>query len=355
MTLVIRCRTLLPLLLLLLPGCRADSSTAAPSSAESPAGGLGLDRTATQWTPYEEWTLSNPSFSGNPFDLVATATFRHPASGERRTTEMFYDGGSSWKFRFTGTRTGRWTFATSSADPELDGRTGTITVEPPEDPSARGFLVTRGKKLARMDGDGTVEAFQLKIFADGNLEVHRRFGHGSDSPVTRLGDERFVRAYVEKAQRHGSNWIFFSPRNEFLRAGAVAHDEHDSEDPDLEAFRAIESAITVAHGMGAGVHLWAWGDEQRRWTPVGLPGGINGEVDRRLQRYIASRLGPVPGWTMSYGFDLSEWVSPAEVEAWASYLEARMGWDHLLMARGGAYDAPALDVQSLGGSGPKSR
>lgn len=342
---------LLPLLLLA-PGCSDDSSTAGPDSEGNPAEDPRLDRTATQWAPYEEWTLSNPSFSGNPFDLVATATFTHEASGERRTTEMFYAGGSDWKFRFTGTRTGRWTFATASDDPELDGWTGTVTVEPVPDSAVRGFLVARGRKLARMDGNGTVEGFQLKVFADGNLEVHRRFGYGAGSPVTRFGDERFVRAYVEKALDHGANWIFFSPRNEFLRVGAVAHDQHDSEDPDLEAFRAIETAITVAHGMGAGVHLWAWGDEQRRWTPVGLPGGVNGPVDRRLQRYVAARLGPLPGWTMSYGFDLSEWVSPAEVEAWAGYLEDRMGWDHLLMARGGAYDGPSLDVQSLGGPGP---
>lgn len=340
------------LLLLLAPGCGADSSASGPDSGEDPADGPRLDRTATQWAPYEEWTLSNASYSGNPFDLEASATFTHEASGERRTTGMFFAGGSDWKFRFTGTRTGRWTYTTSSADPDLDGRSGTVTVEPARDPAVRGFLVARGGKIARMASDDAVEGFQLKVFADGNLQVHRRFGYDADAPITRFGDEAFVRAYVEKALDHGANWIFFSPRNEFLRVGSIAHDGHDSEDPDLEAFRAIETAITVAHGMGAGVHLWAWGDEERRWTPVGVPGGVNGRVDRRLQRYVAARLGPLPGWTMSYGFDLSEWVSPAEVEAWARHLDERSGWGHLLMARGEAYDGPSLHVQSLGGPGP---
>ena len=74
--------------------------------------------------------------------------------------------------------------------------------------------------------------------------------------------------------------------------------------------------VVIAHRNGASLHMWAWGDESRRWTPIGV-GGINGTPDRRLQRYIASRLGPLPGWTMGYGFDLQEWVSESQTQAWA--------------------------------------
>jgi len=50
---------------------------------------------------------------------------------------------------------------------------------------------------------------------------------------------------------------------------------------------------------GWGAHpLWAWGDEQRRMTPKRW--GINGKVDRRLQRYICARLGPLPGWSIAF-------------------------------------------------------
>ena len=56
------------------------------------------------------------------------------------------------------------------------------------------------------------------------------------------------------------------------------------------------------------MHLWTWGDEQRHMTPARW--GINGNVDRATpERYIAARLGPLPGWTMGYGFDLDEWVN----------------------------------------------
>ena len=59
----------------------------------------------------EEYCLTNTTWSGNPFDLVAKVTFTH--ADDVRTTEMFYAGDNNWKFRFTGTRTGVWRLSTS--------------------------------------------------------------------------------------------------------------------------------------------------------------------------------------------------------------------------------------------------
>ena len=63
----------------------------------------------------QEFVLTNSTWSGNPFDLVARVTFTHAKAV--RTTEMFYVGSDTWKFRFTGTRTGVWNFSTSSRVP----------------------------------------------------------------------------------------------------------------------------------------------------------------------------------------------------------------------------------------------
>lgn len=75
--------------------------------------------------------------------------------------------------------------------------------------------------------------------------------------------------------------------------------------------RALDFLISEAHAAGVNVHFWAWGDGDRQWLPKPvsddfLEGGNNGPGDRRLQRYIADRLGPLPGWPIGYGFDLSE-------------------------------------------------
>ena len=187
---------------------------AAGGGRSSPAAGA-MDRHGKQWTPFLEWRLENPTFEGNPFDLAASATFVHKPSGERRTTGMFHDGGRTWKLRFTATRAGTWTFMTSSRDPDLGGRSGTVVIEP--NPGIPGFVVAFGSKWGR---SGTDRAFvpQLVMFAS----------------------------------------------------------------PDRRTFEALELLITRTHAAGGMVHIWAWGDEARKWTPNRW--GKNGRVDRRLQR-----------------------------------------------------------------------
>jgi hypothetical protein len=37
---------------------------------------------------------------------------------------------------------------------------------------------------------------------------------------------------------------------------------------------------------------------------------------------------------MGYGFDLFEWTNQTQVSDWANFLTSRMGWDHILSARG---------------------
>ena len=79
------------------------------------------------WEPVT-WSFENPSHSGNPFDLLAKATFTHKPTGQRIRTEFFYGSGDTWKLRFTGTHVGRWSFVTESSDPELNDLDGQIEV-----------------------------------------------------------------------------------------------------------------------------------------------------------------------------------------------------------------------------------
>ncbi|MAG94800.1 MAG: hypothetical protein CMJ48_13815, partial [Planctomycetaceae bacterium] len=128
-----------------------------------------LDRVGTQWAPYIEWSLENPTFKGNPFDVIATATFIHEQSGEKRTTPMFYGGEDVWRFRFTGTHIGKWTFTTGSTDRELGGRRGSVLVEPNANSAITGFITHQGNKWARPMGQKReLRAFvpQLVMYAD---------------------------------------------------------------------------------------------------------------------------------------------------------------------------------------------
>ncbi len=290
----------------------------------APAG--PLDRTVTQWTPYVQWAVESPNRTKNPFDTVATVTFRHEATGARHVTEMFYAGGTTWKFRFTGTATGTWRFTTTSDDRNLDGRSGTVTVTANPDPQAHGFVTALKQKWC---WQGTNKAFvpQLCMYAG----IPKIFG---DEAQLKRDVDVFLRGHGFNGFHIpviGGRWFAYDRADERVTA--------DMKNPDPRTFAALERAITTVHAAGGFIHIWAWGDQQRRWTPYSLAGGPQGDVDRRLQRYIAARLGPIPGWTMGYGFDLQEWAAvPGRrnlVKPWHDFLCARLGWPHLLGGRMG--------------------
>ena len=93
----------------------------------------------------------------------------------------------------------------------------------------------------------------------------------------------------------------------------------------------LVAAVLAAGGGRSSPAAGAMDRHGKQWTPNRW--GKNGRVDRRLQRYIAARLGPLPGWTMGYGFDLHEWVKDDDLKRWHASLHRHFGWPHLLGGR----------------------
>ena len=239
----------------------------------------------TVWGPYLEWDLNNVSYSGNPYDLIATATFTHIASGETHTTEMFYDGSNTWKFRFTATKTGAWTVSTSSSDSDLNGHTGTITINPNNNSKMAGFVTEFSEKWGRT---ATEEAFIPQFVMVSGPQGYYNNASQIDTEIQTF----FV--------QHGFNgfhtmvmcrWFDINESN----CGTVYNSGANSNpNPDTRTFEALELLITKVYENGGVVHIWAWGDNAHGQTPKST-WGLNGPVDQRLQRYIAARLGPLPG------------------------------------------------------------
>jgi len=322
--------------ILLLP----ELAPAAPVRASVDVG----ERETTMWAPCLEWSIENPSFSGNPFDVVASATFTHEDTGATHTTEMFYAGTNTWAFRFTGDRLGRWSFITRSVDADLDGHRGNVTVAGNSDPGIQGFLTHVGNRFAIQCRDAEdLRGFLFNVYMNGHLVDY------TDLP--KLADPAVADGLMRDARHNGFDIVFLILNHNWLRLGTARHDQHNSVSPDLRTFDILDGLITQAHERGMRWHFWAWGDESRRWTPIGLPGGVNGSVDRRLQRYIAARLGPLPGWSMGYGFDLVEWTTTSGRNGWAEFLHERMGWDHLLCTRGFRLAGTRNNIVSYSGFG----
>ena len=86
-----------------------------------------IQKSGKMWELFE-WEIKNTSWSGNPFDLLSTVTFVNESNQETRKSRMFYAGNDIWKFRFTGTYIGKWSFLTSSEDSDLNNHRGSIII-----------------------------------------------------------------------------------------------------------------------------------------------------------------------------------------------------------------------------------
>lgn len=79
-----------------------------------------------------QWRITELNFTSakaisNPWTVQFSAVFTGPESYE---VPGFWDGGQSWKIRFTPTLPGRWTYTTKCEEDEtLNGKTGCLTVE----------------------------------------------------------------------------------------------------------------------------------------------------------------------------------------------------------------------------------
>jgi hypothetical protein len=277
-----------------------------------------LGDTAKLWEPIE-WSFSNSTYSGNPYDLVATATFSH-ATEDNIVTELYYDGGNNWKLRFTGTATGVWSYTTSSTDSDLNNLSGSVNVT--DNPGVAGFA-TKYANGNRWGLTGLNQAFvpQFVMYL-APPDYYNNLNEIDDGIEIFFGD-------------HGFNGFHTSVFCRWFDLYKDSYDEFSTTnpDPDPRTFEALELLITKAHAAGGTTHIWVWGDEQRKMTPIGFDGGKNGTVDRRLQRYICARLGPLPGWSMGYGFDLQEWVNAGDLQTWHNYMQNHLGWSHYLGAR----------------------
>jgi hypothetical protein len=294
-------------------------------------------KTGVMWE-YLEWNLSNPSYTGNAFDVIATVTFNHQGSGKQHETQMFYTGSNTWKFRFTGTHTGTWTFTTQSSDPDLNGHTGQVTVTSNPDPKITGFLTGYKNRFALQTGNsGELSGFLFNVFQ--HQDTDKQGIHIRDAGILQA-TASFMNTYIGEAYRNGFNVLFFLPMDPNVWT--------DGTNPRFQMFDKVDLVVTAAHKNGMRVDFWLWGDAQRSYTPgQEFSGGALGAEAKRLYRYIAARMAPLPGWTMGYGFDLQEWASESETQNWAAYMHQHMGWQHLLWARGRRN--PELDVNTYSG------
>ena len=280
------------------------------------------DREVVLGEPYAEWSIEYPGASGNPFDVEATALFTHRDSGATRRSLMFYAGDDTWKFRFTGVRTGTWSIKTQGPG-DLGGWTGKVYVRPADEPRP-GFMVGRGRAWVWA---GTGRAFVPQFVMMNRPSSFLKNGQVDTAKIDRTVREFAVETGFTGFHFEGGGGKWFQPE--------VSKTKPSFKNPSPPTFEVLEAFIIRAYRAGAATHFWLYDSDGYggRGGPKNL-GGYRSDPAKRVLRQIAGRLGPIPGWSIGYGFDLHKWADAEELEWYRKFLSKRLGgWEHLIGAR----------------------
>ena len=110
------------------------------------------DASVARWAIFQ-LSLSGPpdSPSRNAFLTDLHATFSHRDSRRVLRVGGFYDGGDTYRVRFSPPLEGAWNYVTASTEPTLHGASGNLTVTSPA-PGDHGPVETLGFGLVHADG-----------------------------------------------------------------------------------------------------------------------------------------------------------------------------------------------------------
>lgn len=277
------------------------------------------------WEPLE-WTIAGPTDVSNPFAVKASATFTHVQSGEERRTGLFYIGDDRWSFRFTATQPDEWIFELTSEYDTLDGQTGTVDVAEATHESARGFVRHEDNRWAWSDG---------RVFVP-QLVQYQSPTFYYEHPKSILED---VTTFIIE---HGFAGFHSAPFLQWFDVERPRLSDYGPADedpnPDPRTFSALETLISRTYRAGGLNYFWLWGAPNSQSAPTRW--GMDSTPVRRLYRYIAARLGPLPGWIMGFGYDLPGWHHEGPdlrdgvlLEEWHERMAREFGWHHFLGAR----------------------
>lgn len=296
------------------------------SFAFRPAGLLAADATAAIFDPVDI-AITGPS---GDFDTEVNWTATH-TDASTETGQLYWTGtGTGWVLRFNPTKTGLWTVTTEAGATALHGLSYTVNCT--ADDAAYGFVTNSGNKWEIQRGDGTTDLLVLNlIMANNQLQEIATDARAVTAGFTDQADA-IAQRYTDLISDHSMagvhlpniGGLWFDVDNSNANDGTTI--DTGMTNPDPLAFDALEAIINAVRAAGGVVFFWPFGDDSRNQTPDTFAGGENGTKHNRLMRYIAARLGPIPGWFMGHGFDNFEWSSPTDFGTARTYLQGKTSY-----------------------------
>jgi hypothetical protein len=271
-----------------------------------------------QWKRYVV-SLPNPNVGGNPFEVELDGRFTHLPSGRTVQVPGFYAGNGNWRIFFMPDAQGEWSYVTTSPDPELNGRSGTLVCTASGLP---GRLVPVENRW-RMSEAG----FDIPVI----LPV----GDWFKRPRSREETDRFFAwaRDVVGARAIGITLAYFTLGQEI---GPYVEGQ-EGRTFNIPFWDRLNQLFDAARDAGMGHYVRIYSDDENNPTRNGI--GPRSAEELRLLRYTLARLGPYPVVIWDSGIDISEYRDNSWIHWFADWMQENDPWNHPVGSR------------SLGGSG----
>src|SRR5690606_18487861 len=210
--------------------------------------------------------------------LSATVTLTEPDGATTRTLPLFWDGGRTWRFRFSPDKIGHWKWTVQSADSGLEGQSGEFTVVKSELHGGVQPMPRFPRHFQRQDGT------PFWFFGDTAWALY------TDN-VQEKHDRDAVEAYIRRRAGQGFNVIHSMLLSEagWGNAGGPPFTDMGAERLNPGYWQEVDERLRFLNSQGI-VAGWvlAWGDKGER-EPYAWSGFASDEARQRYVRYSAAR------------------------------------------------------------------
>lgn len=239
--------------------------------------GAALSAPVPRFAVFEAELTAEGSYNNPYAQLTAEAELAAP-DGKRHTALLFWDGGRTWKLRFSPAQPGAWTYRVRSSDPGLNGKSGDFEVAPSD--RAGSIQPMQGHPLHFQRQDGKPFWFlgdtAWAMFTDNEQEKH---------------DRQAALRYIDARADQGFNVLHSMLLSEagWGNRGGLPFTDIAAEQLNPDYWKEVDVRLAHANARGivCGLAL-AWGDKGRgeRFPWSKFP---DAQARERYARYIAAR------------------------------------------------------------------
>lgn len=280
-----------------------------------------------KWMRFET-AIENPTWEGNPFDVVFKGVFTSP-SGRALEQWGFYAGDNVWKVFFMPDEIGEWTFRTRSPDRDLDGKEGGFTCVPSDLP---GMLRGDGPHWVLEERGGTFPVFWNPPSSDG-VRWGFRSRAGSHPTVVEALD---FAADTVGARVLGFSELLIVPTGwaEDCPQSAVPYEiGEEGVRFHLPFWDRLNAKLDAARDRGMGHYIMLYSDDELTPDRFGLTPRSEREI--RFFRYATARLACYPIVLWDSGIDIGEYRSGAWIDWFVEWFQENDPWRHPVGSRTG--------------------